>query len=115
VAPPGLPLAVALGLANSNDATVFLPLLAGLQVRGRRGRPRRASPGTPRKRRQPRRGRPYPFCRPTSRVVRGAAERFSAWLKGGFRRRAVRYERLLTTFTALVSLACFLIPWRLLR
>jgi len=75
----------------------------------------RASPGTPRKRRQPRRGRPHPFCRPTSRVVRGAAERFSAWLKGGFWRRAVRYERLLTTFTALVSLACFLIAWRLLR
>jgi transposase len=45
----------------------------------------------------------------------GAAERFFAWLKGGFRRLALRYERLPSAFTTLVSLACFLIPWRLLR
>jgi transposase len=42
-------------------------------------------------------------------------ERFFAWLKGGFRRLALRYERLLTIFAALVCLASFLIAWRLLR
>jgi len=45
----------------------------------------------------------------------GAAEPFFAWLKGGGRRLALRYERLPSAFTALVFLACFLIPWRLLR
>jgi len=48
-------------------------------------------------------------------VARAAAERFFAWPKGGFRRLALRYERLLSTFAALVYLACFLIAWRLLR
>jgi transposase len=35
-------------------------------------------------------------------------ERFFAWLKGGFRRLALRYERLSSTFAALVYLASFL-------
>jgi transposase len=48
-------------------------------------------------------------------VARAAVERFFAWLKGGFRRLALRYERLSSTFAALVYLACFLIAWRLLR
>jgi transposase len=142
VAPPGLPLAVALGPANSHDATAFPQLMGGLRLGGRRGRPRtrpeelcadgaydtreirhhvrrrgiRASiPENPRGRRRPRRGRPYRFCRATYRVARGAVERFFAWLKGGFRRLALRYERLSSTFAALVYLACFLISWRLLR
>ena len=53
-------------------------------------------------------------CQATYRVARAAA-RFFAWPKGGFRRLALRYERLLSTFAALVYLACFLIAWRLLR
>jgi IS5 family transposase len=142
VAPPGLPLAVAIGPANSHDATVLPQLMAGLRLGGRRGRPRtrpeelcadgaydtrevrrhlrrrgiRASiPENPRGRRRPRRGRPYRFCGATYRVARAAVERFFAWLKGGFRRLALRYERLSSTFAALVYLACFLIAWRLLR
>jgi hypothetical protein len=39
-------------------------------------------------------------------VARAAVERFFAWLKGGFRRLALRYERRLATFAALVHLAC---------
>jgi len=37
-------------------------------------------------------------------------ERFFAWLKGGSRRLALRYERLWCTFAALLYLACFPIP-----
>jgi hypothetical protein len=37
VAPPGLPLAVAIGPANSHDATAFPQLMAGLRLGGRRG------------------------------------------------------------------------------
>jgi transposase len=40
--------------------------------------------------------------------VARAAERFLAWLKGGFRRLALRYERLLSTFAAMVYLVSFL-------
>jgi transposase len=69
----------------------------------------------PRGQRRPRRGRAYRFCRATYRVARAAAERFFAWLKGGFCRLALRYERRLATFAALVHLACFMIAWRVLR
>jgi hypothetical protein len=68
-----------------------------------------SGPAYPRGRRRPRRGRPYRFCRATYRVARAAVERFFAWLKGGFRRLALRYERRLATFAALVHLACFMI------
>jgi len=142
VAPPGLPLAVALGPANRHDATAFPQLMGGLRLGGRRGRPRRrleelcadgaydtreirhhlrrrgvraSIPENPRGRRRPRRGRPYRFCRATYRVARAAVERFFAWLKGGFCRLALRYERLLTIFAPLVYLACFPVTWRLLR
>jgi len=116
--------------------------MAGLRPGGRRGRPRRrpeelcadgaydtreirrhlrrravtaSIPENPRGRRRPRRGRPYRFCRATYQAARGAAERFFAWLKGGFGRLALRYERLSSTFAARVCLALFLIAWRLLR
>ena len=89
VAPPGLPLAVALGPANRHDATAFPQLMGGLRLGGRRGRPRRrleelcadgaydsreirhhlrrrgvraSIPENPKRRRRPRRGRPYRFC-----------------------------------------------------
>jgi transposase len=48
-------------------------------------------------------------------VARAAVERLFAWLKGGFRRLVLRYERLSSAFAALVYLACFLIGWTLLR
>jgi IS5 family transposase len=76
---------------------------------------RASIPENPRGRRRPRRGRPSRFCRATYRVARAAVERFFAWLKGGFRRLALRYERRLATFAALAHLACFMIAWRVLR
>jgi hypothetical protein len=42
----------------------------------------------------------------TYQVAR-AAERFLAWLKGGFRWLGLRYERLSSTFAAMVYLASF--------
>lgn len=138
----GLPLRVVVGAANRHDATVFLELLEGLKLRGERGRPRRrplevcadgaydtrearfylrrrgikaSIPQNPRGRRRSKVGRPYRFHEASYRATRGAVERFFAWLKGGFRRLALRYERLLATFTAFIYLASFLITWRLLR
>jgi transposase len=116
--------------------------MGGLRLGGRRGRPRRrpeelcadgaydtremrhhlrrrgiraSIPENPRGRRRPRRGRPYGFCRATYRVARAAVERFFAWLKGGFRRLALRYERLSSTFAALLYLVSLPVAWRLLR
>ena len=47
--------------------------------------------------------------------VRSSVERFFAWLKCGFRRVSVRYERLDATYTGFLNLASFLICWRVLR
>jgi IS5 family transposase len=142
VAPPGLPSAVAVGPANSHDATAFPQLMAGLRLGSWRGRPRtgpeelcadgaydtreirhhlrrqgiRASiPENPRGRRRPRRGRAYRLCPAHLPGGQGDGGAFLAWLKGGFRRLALRYERRLATFAALVHLACFMIAWRVLR
>jgi hypothetical protein len=71
---------------------------------------RASLPANSRGRTRPKRGRPYRFCRATYRVARGAVERFFAWLKGRFRRLALRCERLWCTFAALLYLACFPIP-----
>lgn len=47
--------------------------------------------------------------------IRSSVERFFAWLKGGFRRVSVRYERLDVTYMGFLNLASFLIYWRVLR
>ena len=46
--------------------------------------------------------------------VRSSVERFFAWLKCGFRRMSVRYERLDVTYMGFLNLASFLICWRVL-
>ncbi|MGC8961661.1 MAG: hypothetical protein ACP5K1_04355 [Candidatus Bathyarchaeia archaeon] len=47
--------------------------------------------------------------------MRSAVERFSAWLTGGFRRLAIRWERLASTFPAFIQLACIVIYLRVFR
>jgi transposase len=138
----GLPLRVLVGPAHQHDLTPFQGLMEGLRLKGKRGRPRtrpgevcadgaydsrevrlylrrrgiKASiPQNPRGRKRPRMGRPYRFCQVTYQAARGAVERFFAWLKGGFRRLALRHERLLATFTAFVYLACFIMSLRVSR
>ncbi len=47
--------------------------------------------------------------------VRSSVERFFAWLKCGFRRMSVRYERIDATYMGFLNLASFMIYWRVLR
>jgi hypothetical protein len=74
----------------------------------------RGSPLNPRSRRKPRRGRPYRFDEEGYKHVRSAVERFFAWLKS-LKRITIRYERLASTFLALVQVACILIYLRVLQ
>lgn len=46
--------------------------------------------------------------------VRSSVERFFAWLKCGFRRVSVRYERLDEVYIGFLNLASFLMYWRVL-
>jgi transposase len=71
-------------------------------------------PSNIRSRRKPKRGRPRRFDEEGYRRVRSSVERFFAWLKS-FKRITIRYERLATTFLALVHIACILIYLRVLR
>jgi len=71
-------------------------------------------PSNTRDRHKPKRGRPYRFDEGAYRRVRSSVERFFAWLKS-FKRITIRYERLATTFLALVHIACILIYLRVLQ
>jgi transposase len=131
-----LPLQVAVGPGNQQDWEPVVRLLEGLRRRGHRPgeahadgaydtqevrrylRRRRIKANIPvnrRKRQRPKRGRPYRWDERGYRLVRNSVECFFAWLKGGFRRLVLRYERLLVTFLGFLYLACVLIAWRLLR
>jgi transposase len=47
--------------------------------------------------------------------MRSSVERLSAWLTSGFRRLAIRWEKLASTFTAFIQLACIIICLRIFR
>ena len=66
------------------------------------------------RRREPARGRPYRFDRKGYLTARSGVERFFGWLKS-FHRLAIRYERSVVTFKALILFACFIITWRFLQ
>jgi len=68
----------------------------------------------PRKRLKPKR-KSYRLIKEAYKRVRSAVERFFAWLKGGFRRLAIRYERLASTFLGLIQIACVMIYLRVFR
>ncbi len=57
-------------------------------------------------------GRPTHFDEDGYSVARSSAERFFSWLKCGFRRLAIRYERIPSVFLALIHIACIVIYWR---
>ncbi len=67
-----------------------------------------------RNRKTAKRGRPTRFKGKGYSIGRSGVERFFGWLKGGFRRLALRYERLASTFLALVRIACIAIYLRVL-
>jgi transposase len=71
-------------------------------------------PVNPRKRKRPKRGRPFGLDKAVYRTIRSAVERFNGWIKN-FRRIATRYERRLDCYAAFVHLACFLITSGVLR
>jgi hypothetical protein len=48
-------------------------------------------------------------------MTRYVVERFFAWLKCGFGRLAIRYERITEIYLALIDIASFLMYWRVLR
>jgi transposase len=64
-----------------------------------------------RNRKNPKRGRSYRFDEETY-AKRSGIERFFSWIKMGFRRLILRYERSNTCYMGLIHIACFLIYWR---
>jgi hypothetical protein len=68
-----------------------------------------------RNRRRPRHGRPYRLDLEKYKQMRSSVERLSAWLTSGFRRLAIRWEKLASTFTAFIQLACIIICLRIFR
>ena len=145
VSAEALPLRIALGPGNEHDSTRLVELLQGVKVpqaTKRGGRPRtrpavlaadgaydtraireylrrrgiRATiPRNRRNRQTPQRGRPPQFSRGAYRQLRNCVERFFAWLTTGFRRLALRWERLAITFLGFIQLACIMMLRRVLR
>jgi transposase len=62
-----------------------------------------------------RHGRPYRLDLEAYKRMRSSVERFSAWLTNGFRRLAIRWEKLASTFTGFIQLACIIIYLRVFR
>lgn len=126
----GIPLAVALTSANTNDITELLPLVEAIApVRGRVGHPRhrpeavqgdRAYDSEPHRQALRRRGiKPILARRHTEHgsglgVYRWVVERSLAWLHQ-FRRLRVRYERRADIHEAFLLLASALICWNFLQ
>ena len=72
-------------------------------------------PENKRKTRRVKRERPNRFSVKGYSVGRSCVERFSGWLKGGFRRLVIRYERLTSTFLGFLHLACIAILLRSMK
>ncbi len=72
-------------------------------------------PANIRNRRRAKRGRPTRLDKKGYSVGRSSVERFFGWLKGGFRRLIIRYERLKLTFLGFLHMACIAIYLRIFR
>jgi transposase len=130
------------GPGDEHDSKRFREVMEGMRVNYGRGRPR-SRPGEVagdsaydtrdvraylrrrgikanipvniRNRRRPRHGRPYRLDLEAYKRMRSGVERFFAWLTNGFRRLAIRWERLASTFTGFIQLACIIIYLRVFR
>ena len=136
-----LPLSIVIGSGDEHDSVRLTEVVDGIVVKRGIGRPmcrprelhadsaydsnriraylrgrgiKTNIPLNPRNRRKPKRGRPYRFDKEGYKHLRSAVERFFAWLKS-FKRVTIRYERLASTFLALVQVACILIYLRVLQ
>ncbi|MEM1537957.1 MAG: IS5 family transposase [Candidatus Nezhaarchaeales archaeon] len=135
VSPEALPPSLQVGPGDEHDSKRFIKLLEGVRVK--HGRPKEVMGDSaydareiraylkrrgikanidvnPRNRRKPKRGRPYRFNKKSYRSMRSAVERFFAWITA-FRRITIRYERLASTFLALIQVACIIIYLRVLQ
>ena len=63
----------------------------------------------------PRVGRPPRFEEKSYKTIKRGVERLCGWLKCGFRKLALRYERLRITFLGFLRLACFILSRKILR
>jgi len=137
-----LPISLVVGPGDEHDSRRFREVVDRIRVKYGRGRPR-ARPGevtgdsaydtrdtraylgrrgiranipvNVRNRRRPRHGRPYRLDLEMYKRMRSSVERFSAWLTNGFRRLAIRWEKLASTFTGFIQLACIVIYPRVFR
>lgn len=67
-----------------------------------------------RNRHKPKRGRLCKLDKEVYKRMRSAAERFSAWITN-LRRITTRYERLASTYLALIQIACIIIYMTVLQ
>jgi transposase len=134
----GLPLSMLIGRGNEHDSIRFQEVADEIRINIRRGRPRTKPalinadasydsysirqylrkrgikcniPVNKRNRKRPQIGRPPRLDQDTYRN-RGSVERFFGWLKTGYRRLVIKYERLTCCFEGLLNLAIFLIYWK---
>ena len=134
----GLPLSMTIGAGNEHDSKRFIEVLGAIRIRVGRGRPltrpeeidadsaydnnllrlylrgrgiKANIPRNKRNRKSPKRGRPVRF-NDKSYKNRGAVERFFGWLKMGFRRLVVSYERLKTCLMGMLNISSFFMYWR---
>jgi transposase len=133
-----LPLSIVVGSANEHDSRKFIPVMQKISIRtGARPRSRpeevyadkaydsffvraylachKIKARIARLSRKKKPGRPPVFSKRRYRRNRSCVERFFGWLKLGFRRLAIRYERLSETFMGFLHLAAFIMHWRVLR
>ena len=133
-----IPIVIVLGAGNEHDSRKFEQIVGSIRIKTGRGRPktrpkeiladaaydtesirrylrrrgiRSSIPSNKRNQKKPLRGRPTRFDEEEYKK-RGAVERFFGWLKIGFRRILVRYERIDACFAGWIILASFLIIWR---
>ena len=133
-----LPLSIVIGSANEHDARKFIPVMKNISIRtGARPRSRpeevyadkaydsffvktyltchKIKRRISRLSRKKKLGRPAILDEDTYKRNRSCVERFFSWLKGGFRRLAIRYERLSETYMGFLHPAAFIMHWRVLR
>jgi Transposase DDE domain len=132
-----LPVTIAIGPADQHEGRVFIPLMESIRItrRGRsRKRPRRVYADTkydimPLNRfylvgkridaQIPRRSKKKRLGRKLDEVEykrhRSSVERFFSWLKEGFRRMGLRFERVPSAYLGFIRIACFIIHWMVLR
>jgi len=137
-----LPLSIVIGPGDEHDSRRFTEVIDSIRVKHGVGRPRsrpkeihadsaydtkeirrylrrrgiKASIDiNPRNTLKLKRGRQNKLKSEAYRRMRGCVERFFAWLKGGFRRLAIRYEKLASTFLGLIQIACVMIYLRVFR